>query len=551
MNRDEDRAMGQLRGPFAVFMTPGNRSVQVGYACKDARLGTRRDWRAIISVGVWLALALIATMTSTGATAADVARKRTGIADREWYRWPGHNFTLYSAARPWVTRPLWTSLQRFTVTIPRVAAFAAEDALPPVEVFLFDRPLERNRLLDLGAGDTPVTSSARGVTAAIATTSQRPLTGFKIAYARLLFRSGDSAEYPLWYEAGLTRYLGRMYDEDDELRINVRLASYLLFDRGSRMKDVVRYDEAAANEHASNSHRDVAFALYHLLKHRVAENAVPFSDATRAYLERWRAGVDLVEAFEASYGIPLRKLNAEGKRYHVAQGGGELYFPIHASDPRYVEPEPERLSRSEAAFHLARLALEFDRSAEARRFLEESLDGAARDHVVAAQCKLARLRADTMEAGAIAGLFGSLAAPSAANPGCMLDEGLALLTAAERDPGAASAGPIARRARELALLALQARPESAEALALYGRSFLVPGETTDAAIEPLQRAVQLAWLDSGIGASLMHAYAASGRHVDALRAAHNVLQWSHPRSEHYQAARTLLLERATRDPRTP
>lgn len=493
------------------------------------------------------AIALLAIGAIAGARiAAGAERSSTAGADTDWYRWQGETFTLYSAAEPWVTRPYWISMQRFAVMLPRVVEFPTDKTLPPIEIFLFDRPLERNRLIEIGVRDTPVAVSARGLAAAIATTSQRPLRDLKRGYAHLYFRTGDSTEYPFWYETGITRYFGRMYDDGDEFRVNVGFAAYLTGDRGSRLKDVVQYDENNATAPASRSFRDMSFALYHLLKHGIVDDPKAFSAKTRAFLERWRSGADPVSAFESSYEIALKKLNAAGERYRVFHGGEQIYYPLDTSDPRFVEPTPERLSRSEAAFQLARLALQFGRTAEARQLLEASLEAGSAAHTAAAECKLARLHADSLGGEAVPGLFRSLQQTPAAAPHCMLDEGQALLAAADREPSAAWIGPFAERARELALGVLQTQPDSAEALSLLGRSHTTPGQAVDKAIEPLQRALQLAWLDNSIRASLMHAYALNGRIEDATHTARTLLQWSDPRSEEHRVAREFLVDRAKR-----
>jgi tetratricopeptide (TPR) repeat protein len=492
-----------------------------------------------------LPFVLVALLWSIAAgAAADAERTATRIADRQWHRWQGQSFTLYSTANTRITGEFWSSLQRFAVMLPEIATFPGIGTLPPVEIFLFDRPLERNRLLDLGPGGTPVIATARGLTAAIATTSQNPLTDFKIDYARLLFRTGDSTAYPLWYEAGLTRYLGYMYDDGDMFQVSVNFAASILSDDGNLLKKVIRYDEEAATDSMPGALRNVAFALYLLLKHRDVENATPFPEGTRTYLERWRSGTEPVAAFESAYGIPLKKINADGKRFSVFRGRGSLYFPIDTNDPRWIEPAPEPLPRPDAAFHLARLALQFGRVEEAQHLLEQSLDADDPAHGAAAACGLARLRAKALEANAIEGLFRSVPHIHAANPDCMIDEGSALLDALDRQPNVASNRAIAAHARELALDALAARPDSAEALSLEGRSHLVPGEAAERAIDPLQRAVQLAWLDGGIRVSLMQAYVVNGRPDDATRTARTLLQWSDPGSAEYRDARAFLLERA-------
>jgi tetratricopeptide (TPR) repeat protein len=242
------------------------------------------------------------------------------------------------------------------------------------------------------------------------------------------------------------------------------------------------------------------------------------------YLDSIEAGSTDVEAFEEAFGITLLELR---KQLITYLNGNYQAFPIPLASLNYTPTSPRvrTLPRDEISVALGELALVYERSD-----LALDLFGAAR----AANSDNARAHAGFGKALAASGreaeaepYFAQAISIGAGDAEIHLDYAKYLHKTALADGDETAATRRLEDARTHYQRSLKLDPQLPETHAMYGRSYLAPGQDSAQGVELLERAQALLPANPTILLLLARAYLLSDRESDARPLVARVAAISH------------------------
>ena len=504
----------------------------------------RSAWNNFISCAAGLAALL--SLAEFPFSAALAESNLAVIADRHWVKVQADQFSLYSSSKPWVTREVFEDLQIRAMLLPEMAELRQGRRKLPVEFFLFGHSMDKIKFASSTLDSSASKMTMRGFTAMIAGARSSWLTDVSQQYSHFRLRETDFGDYPLWYEYGFIGHLGKMRIKNGFFGADDAGAALVMGWRPSLLREVINSKFERLEYSPGRSFENGAWALFHLLQHRKGKDGYDFNTATKRYLEAWRAGDRDQAAFEREYGVTLKSLPSEGVKYGYTFGRLPRQIPVDVEDPRLRPFQPEPMNSGEIAERLAGLALQWERVELAERLYDEALVRGLASGRREVQCTLARIRSRDLATGVINAAFTANESKSVQSLACLLDHGQALLNAARRSESKDVVAEAMTQLRTIAHKAIALDRHQAEAFALFGLSYLLPGQEASRAIEPLEVATKLVYLDHDLRADLMRAYAVNNRCEAARVAAYKIIAWAGRRSAAYGAARRVVKTREER-----
>ena len=287
----------------------------------------------------------------------------------------------------------------------------------------------------------------------------------------------------------------------------------------------------------SGPYRPMFYAQSWLLVHYLirAREDHDFSRDTAAYLRAVEAGTPAREAFEEAYGVTVAGLDRRLARY----ASRELKYRHY--ELRNPLPDAELqmglLAPHAVASRLGQIALEFDAALVAQRYFEQATATAPDDPRVLAGLGVAhRLQGRFEEAEPLLLRAVELGPEDAMNH---LDLAELYHDRADATEDQTPDREFLRLARQSYVRAHRLQENHPEVLAMYGSTFVLPGEDPTEGLDALETAHDLLPSNSEVKWHLASLYVRLGRTAEARRLLRVVIAWSHGEADE---ARALLAE---------
>jgi len=244
----------------------------------------------------------------------------------DWVQAKSDHFTVYSQMSASVTEVYLRNLEQYRFVLNSFYGSQDMESLPPLRVYLLtSRPSLTTIRPDLPAGAAGVFIFDTEGTSAMAVFPDRLVSSGSDAlhqpesasqiilfheYAHDFMYKHDLERYPPWFVEGFAEYYGTARLHDDQVAVGLFWS-----DRARTLNGVgsIRYDKllrSATSWQGNGPDTEAYYAQSWLLTHWIF--AAPERMAQfRAYLKAYRQGDDPVSAFEANFGLPMKKLTVE------------------------------------------------------------------------------------------------------------------------------------------------------------------------------------------------------------------------------------------------
>jgi hypothetical protein len=445
-------------------------------------------------------------------------------------------FTLYSNVSLAESRNLFRDLQLYYIVFHLVTNARAMQSGVPVNFYAFDRKSDAERF-GMQLRRSSFSGVARGAYH-VGYLGYRKRLSFdlKTAYAEHLFLAGAGDEYPIWYELGMNYYLGSIYHRDSVFRVgHSEQVPYIDWGQSISIAKLLDPDEALIGNEITGDFRNAAWLLYHYLNHRSTDATQQLAARLPEYL-RMRAGhISEGEAFEQGLGVAIKGLEGKIRMFYYRQKHAVRTIELRDSVGEDAIPKARRLARAEAALVLGRLARVMTQDQEAARLFGIAAASATPRTDAEARCALARLESGspTQQIRRIE----QVRADQPDNGPCLLEHAEAMLDAALQETASDRVDAYARGSRDLANTLVLGNQEVPAAFAVYGRSYLLPGQDPSRAVEPLVQARNLVKDDLWARLQLAEAYRAVNDCERARAELRFVLVWADRGDEAREVAR--------------
>lgn len=462
------------------------------------------------------------------------------LADRDWVEVRSDNFRVRSVLGREKAVDLVHSLELLHATVPVLTNAQSAHSPIPTEIFVLRSGDTAKLGVDRNVAGLFMPGLRSNVIVVRDTTGVRETSTIQHEYVHFLLRNQTRLRYPRWFDEGFAEYLSatRLTRGKFQVgRVPEERAANLKYSNWIAMRKIIsdeRYDKLTA-EGKSMFYAE-AWALVHFLQTRQLEGhdfVEPFAD----YLRRVDAGEGDVEAFEAAFGMTAREINRKVKKY--LERGRFKGFELDADKllPDFA-PEVLDLSRAEAALGLAQLALRMGELDLAEGWYTVALDDERlRAHAEAGLGDVWKFRGNMENAKPH---FDTALALAPEDPHIQLDVAEFWHARVHRDEDAATREASLRNARSHYVKAWKLNDQLPETYAMYGQTYLLPGQDHAKAIEMLEEAEYLLPSSLEIRLMLAEAYLGTGRDEDAANAARSVVAWSHNESRMSAKAREIL-----------
>jgi tetratricopeptide (TPR) repeat protein len=365
-------------------------------------------------------------------------------------------------------------------------------------------------------------------------------------YVHFLARNHGSFNYPKWFDEGLAEYLSASRQDRSGLfeigRLPEHRESSLIYSRWIPMREIVSpvgYSEWS-RERKSMFYAE-AWALVHYLQNR-PDRSTSFGQDMAAYIAAVESGQEVVEAFEASFGITVQDLDTEVDRY-LRDGklaGFRLKIDRFLAD---FDPEVVELSREHISLLLAQVALRVGALDMAEHLY--NVAAADEDMYASAQAGMGDVRKFREEFEDALPFFERAVDSAPDDPLIQLDMAEYWHDRAEYSDDLELKADYLTRARKYYVQSWKLDNSKPETYAMFGSTYLEEGEHFDKAVEMLEQAEYLLPSSISIRIMLAEAYQGVGRQAEAEQRARSVLAWSHGESDAARRAREILSEQAS------
>lgn len=283
----------------------------------------------------------------------------------EWYAVTSDNFTIYSDGPEEQTKGLIEKFEIFRNSALTVLGLPDEPEKQPLLIVVYNNPRDFGRISPKGAAGFYYDSifGPRMLTRGIGLGIADQGTLFH-EYVHYLLNQRSRFNYPRWYHEGLATLLMTTRITDTVFVGNPPLAAVLGIKYGTlpTVHNVVT---------GGGETRERFYLTAWLLSHYVSLGNKTRREQTTEYLRRYDAGEDPVAAFEASYGITTRQMDAELADYARRETLGALEAP---TKPYSGSLSTRALPREEALLLLSDIALEVDELKAAHYYLNQAKD---------------------------------------------------------------------------------------------------------------------------------------------------------------------------------
>jgi tetratricopeptide (TPR) repeat protein len=450
------------------------------------------------------------------------------VEDRSWLRMKGDAFTLYSSVDELKTRQIFRELQLYYAVFHIIANVRPKKPPAPVNIYAFKTGWDADRFGKGGFYSAQAGVALGEVHVRYLGTREYLSYELKVAYARHLLLTNSRTKYPLWYEVGLTEYLGAVYQRNSIFMLGVR-RPVIFRQRGNWTSIQALLEPAPASLHGGlpMGFKSGSWALFHYLNHADGASPASFAAGLGRYMRLRKESTDELTSFESSFSVEIEGLVDKMKHFHYSE---DFVAPtVGLKDWMKPEelPDSEPLSRTEAAWYLGRTAMAVDQRKEALRLFKVALSESGSPRRAAITCSTARLELESDERmdESIRKIEQQLRTVPT-NAECQLQLAELELLRAE----AAVAGPAveqaAQRVRTITQNLVKDDPELLKAFVLFARSYLLPGQDARRAIEILRYVLDRAGDELGTRRYLSLALEATDQCQEAQAELVHILAWA-------------------------
>jgi Flp pilus assembly protein TadD len=340
---------------------------------------------------------------------------------------------------------------------------------------------------------------------------------------------------PLWFDEGAAEFLSTVAIDDDRIDLGKLHLDHVRRLRGEPWMPLGRLLETGDLEGLGTRRAALfpasAWVFIHYLNFGL-EGPAGRSGLAR-YLERSAAGAPPPEAVHEAFGTSLEDLDGEVQDYAGRERFDSAVVRAAPFSPGRLRP----LSRSEVTARLGMLSLALERPEQAEQWLrkataEDRLDARAHAGLGVALAKLGRGQEGAEQLDVALGIAQD-------DPLVHLDAAAYYVARALDARSAESRAQLAEGARRHAARASELAAGLPEAYALYGASYLIPGQDAEAGLPALEHAQSLLPASHEIDLLLARIHAREGRPALAREQVVGVLARTHSGRVRAQAEQIL------------
>ncbi len=478
----------------------------------------------------------------------------TPIQERAWIEVSTPNFQIMSTKAQEDISELAIDLERFRTVVTTLTNAPASDSPVPTRIVVFERPSDFHQFVSSrGVGGIFSQGMRSNVVALSYGKGMDPAAIIRHEYVHFVLHNGNSIQYPPWYDEGFAEYLRSVAVHEDKFLVvgavpkdrvdELRWVTWMPLKRiiSSRSPGDLP-DAQAALFYAQ------AWGLVHYLN-QGRDGAHDVSEELDHYLELVEAGASDADAFRQAFGISISAADSALKIY-LTRKLEAMAFPLSVLNFHPPDPSVRSLSPDEVSTKLGQIGLMSEVYTRAQSFFEAAL---------AANPSNARAEAGLGDALKLQDLwqdaephFERAIKLDPSDPLNYLDLAEYLQSKADRDEFAKDRAELLREARRQYVKSQKLDSTLPETYAMYGSTYLEPGENPARGVEPLEHAHRLFPGNVDILLILAKAYALTDRDDEAHEIVERFRAWTHSKDREEEVAEILreLQEDATDEPDT-
>ncbi len=358
------------------------------------------------------------------------------------------------------------------------------------------------------------------------------------------FVRNTAADLPLWFNEGFAEYYSTFKISGDDVQIGRPVVDHVHW---LRNEPLIPLRELFATDRESpayneGSRRGVFYAESWALVHYLMSGDVDRRSALTRFLNVLRGGGDVDRGFSEAFGLTYQKLEQELRGYVRGRTFKYTVFSLEDLEVREV-PEPAPMTRDAVLYAFGHM---FARSSEtaaiAERFLGEAL--VANPNHAGALAAVGRLHALAGRQAEADRAFAKAASIGSSDAEVYLAHGISILNRLAAGGRPTDADLL--KARAAFQRATELDPESAQAWAGLGATYINSTTERSAGISALEKSLQLDPQEENAAFYLVQFYADAGRRDDAQRLVDRVLVRNGDRGILEQARNALLLAEVRR-----
>lgn len=479
-------------------------------------------------------------------TAALACTTVDSIPERPWIEVETPNFRVASTLPPEEAIELANDLELFRTVAQTLTNVPTVNSVIPTRIFVFDRGYDFELFT---AGRRLAGYFLEGLRANyLVMRKTRQMDESRVIrheYVHFLMNNATQVLYPPWYSEGFAEFLSTATLHEDGQRVIIgafpmdrkRAFQYGI---GSSYEQII--SARRGTKIRGNMFYEQSWALVHWLQLGRGRGHAPSEEMTK-YLELIAAGHTDADAFEEAFGISIEDVDREIASYLDGKYRA-VAVPLSAFDYERGEPRVSAKPPDAVAVDLGELMLANEAGGPAQELFAKALAANptnARAHAGLGRALTLREQWQEAESHALRAL--ELDPEDAENE---LDYGICLHTKALADEINEQRSSLLEQGRQHYVRSYQLDPGIPETYAMYGSSFLAPGEDPARGVETLEHAHSLLPSNTDILWLLARAYVKLGREDNARSLAERIVASSHA-GDRAEAVDELLAELAQTD----
>jgi tetratricopeptide (TPR) repeat protein len=452
------------------------------------------------------------------------------VHEREWIEVSTPNFQIMSTMSPEKASKLAIDLERFRVIVARFTNASMSDSPIATKIFAFEKKGDFQRFTRSSNVAGWISAGMRNNVIALA--DQRGMDSSQIIrheYIHFILNNATTIQYPTWYNEGFAEYMSTFeIRKDRELvigsaqRERVQVLNWAPWIPLRRIITARGLDGFHDETEVGVFYAE-AWALVHYLQQGRGGHHNVSAELDR-YIELIEGGSSDEDAFEEAFGVTISIANHDLKIYlkHRIQA---IVFALSALNFEPPEPNIQSMSPDQISAQLGQLSLTRRNGPDAQVYFEAA---------IAANPENARAHAGLGDALKFQGLW-SEAEPHF-NRAVELDpdDELNYLDLAEyfhdkakEDAFEGDRAELLKAARREYVKSQKREPSLPETYAMYGSTYLEPGQDHARALKGLEHANSLLPSNTDILLMLAKAYALNDRDDEARELVERYVAWSH------------------------